>query len=152
VLAGNDQEGKLMTEPSLIQVHSVIARIACHRRTGQDLRVLRDSVEQACGLPRGASWERKAIAHAEFHCLLADATGTSAYALLARCISSSVRGMIVAAGPPAEYLIIASRRRLLIYLCARDGDGAAWEMADCLGRLGKMTGPLAAGGLGTADA
>jgi DNA-binding FadR family transcriptional regulator len=76
------------------------------------------------------------LVHAEFYSLLADATGTSAYALLARCVGGSIRDMIVLAGPSAESLIIASRRRLLVYLRARDADGAAQEMADHLERLG----------------
>jgi DNA-binding FadR family transcriptional regulator len=135
-----------------MRVQSVVARIASAQRTGHDLRVLRESVELAAGLPPDAGWERKAIAHAEFYSLLADATGTSAYGLLARCVNGSVRDVIVAAGPSAESLIIASRRRLLVYLRARDADGAAQEMADHLERLGHLTGPLAVASTGATAA
>jgi DNA-binding FadR family transcriptional regulator len=128
--------------PALTRVQSVVARLASAHRTGHDLRILRESAERAAGLPPDAGWERKAVAHAEFYSLLADATGTSAYALLARCVSGSIRDMIVLAGPSAESLIIASRRRLLVYLRARDADGAAQEMADHLERLEQFPGPL----------
>jgi DNA-binding FadR family transcriptional regulator len=125
-----------MAMPALTRVQSAVARVASAYRTGDDLRILRDSVERAAGLPPDAGWERKAVAHAEFYSLLADATGTSAYALLARCVTGSIRDMIVSAGPSAESLIVGSRRRLLVYLRARDADGAAQEMADHLERLG----------------
>jgi GntR family transcriptional regulator, transcriptional repressor for pyruvate dehydrogenase complex len=141
-----------MTKPPLVLVQSVVARIACAQRTWHDLRVLRDSVERACGLPFDIGWERKAAAHAEFYCLLADATGTPVYALLARCVSGSMRDMIVAAGPSAEGNIIASHRRLLGHLRARDADGAAWEMEDHLAQLAQVSGLLAVAGPGIAHA
>jgi hypothetical protein len=58
-----------------------------------------------------------------------------ALTLLARFISGSMHDMIWAAGPAAEDMIIASRRRLLGRLEIRDADGAAREMEDCLTRL-----------------
>ena len=58
------------------------AQIASQRMSPQYLRALRESVEQACGLPRYTGWDRKATAHAEIVSLLADAAGDPALALL----------------------------------------------------------------------
>ena len=85
-----------------------------------------------------AAWDRKAAAHAEFHHLLAEATGAPGYALIARSIGGSLREMITLAGPAAEDLIIASRRRMLRHLACRDADGAAREMEDHMTRLSRQ--------------
>lgn len=113
----------------------MFARVACAQRTPQDLHALRDSIGRACALPVDAAWDRKAAAHAEFHRLLAEATGASGYGLLARFIHGSLQEIITRAGLAAEDLIIASRRRLLGHLESRDADGAAREMEDNLARL-----------------
>ena len=126
-----------MTRSALLLVQSTFARIACAQRTAHDLRILRDSVGRACTLPPGAPWDRKAAAHTEFHFLLADATGTAEFARLARFITGGLQDMIMQAGPSAEHLIIASRRRLLAHVDARDANAAAREMEDHLTRLGR---------------
>jgi GntR family transcriptional regulator, transcriptional repressor for pyruvate dehydrogenase complex len=120
---------------ALVLVQSTFARVACEQRTPQDLHALRTSVEQASALPAGAAWHRKAAAHAEFHRLLAEATGTSGYALVAAYMSASLQEIITLAGPAAEGPIIASRRRLLGHLESRDADSAAQEMEDHIARL-----------------
>ena len=133
-----------MTRSALTLVLSTFARMACAQRTAHHLRALRDSIDQACALPPGEAWEGKAAAHAQFHCLLADATGAPGFALLARFISGSLQDLIVQAGPSAEDLIIASRRRLLGHLQAHDADAAAREMEDHvaqLSRTGDRRGP-----------
>jgi FCD domain len=126
----------MMTKAALMMIQSALARSACVKATGHDLKDLQASVERASALPPGVGWERKAATHAEFHCVLADATGNPVFAILARCISGSVHDMIVAAGPQAEDHILASYHRLLARLVARDADGAAREAEDCLTRLG----------------
>ena len=88
-------------------------------------------------MPPGEAWEDKAAAHAQFHCLLADATGTPGFALLARFVSSSLHDLIVQAGPSTEGLIITSHRRLLGHLEARDAEAAAREMGDHISRLSR---------------
>ena len=126
-----------MTRTALALIQSTFARIACAQRTPHDLRALRDSLDQACAVPPGEAWASKAAAHAQFYCLLADATGTPGFALLARFISGSLQDLIVQAGPSAEDLIIASRRRLLGHLETRDAEAAAREMEDHIWRLSR---------------
>ena len=124
-----------MTRSAVMLVQATFARAACEQRTPQDLRALLASVDQACALPADTAWDRKAAAHAEFHRLLAEATGASGYALLATSMGGGLQELITLAGPAAEDLIIASRRRMLGHLAARDGDGAAREMEDHIARL-----------------
>ena len=137
--------GNLMTRSALALIQSTFARIACAQQTADHLRALRESVDQACVLPPAEAWEGRAAAHAHFHCLLADATGTPGFALLARFINGSLHELIVQAGPSAEDLIIASHRRLLGHLEARDADAAAHEMEDHVSRLSRTGGQRTAG-------
>ena len=126
-----------MTRSALTLIQIAFVRAACAHRTERDLRVLRGSVEYAGSLPPGEPWPARAAAHAEFHCLLADATGTPGFAVLARFIHRSVQDLITAAGPAAENMIVESRHRLLGRLAAADADRAAQEMAGHLARLGQ---------------
>lgn len=115
-----------MTDHAIMRLQAECARTATYQRTEADLRLLRESSDRASRL--GGAWEGRAAAHAEFHRLLADATGGSAYSLLARLISGSVRDMITRAGPDAGDLITAAHRRLTRHLEQHDADGAAREM------------------------
>ena len=134
-----------MTRSALTLILSTFARVACAQRTAHHLRTLQDSVDQACALPPGEAWKGKAAAHAQFHCLLADVTGMAGFALLARFISGILQELIVQAGPSAEDLIIASHRRLLGHLEARDADAAAREMEDHIAQLSRTGGRRAPG-------
>lgn len=127
-----------MPMSALMLTQSTIARVACEQRTPRDLYVLRASVDQACALPADAAWDRKAAAHAEFHYLLAEATGAPEYVLLARSIGGNMQEMITLAGPAGEELIIFSRCRLLRHLASRDADSAAREMKDHMARLSQQ--------------
>jgi GntR family transcriptional regulator, transcriptional repressor for pyruvate dehydrogenase complex len=129
-----------MTEHAIAGLQAEFARAACFQRSENDLRVLRESIDQASRLDGG--WEGRAGAHAQFHCLLADASGGGAYAMLARLISDSVRDLMRAAGPDAEDVIVAAHRRLVACVEERDADGATWEMERFLAMLGQ--GDLAA--------
>jgi hypothetical protein len=65
-------------DEELVRVCAAAAQVASQRMSPQYLRALRESVEQACGLPRYIDWDRKATAHAEIVNLLADASGDPA--------------------------------------------------------------------------
>jgi hypothetical protein len=67
-----------VTDDELVRVCTVAARVACRRMTPRYLKALNDSVEQACCLPSGFDWDRKAAAHAEIVNLLADAAADPA--------------------------------------------------------------------------
>jgi GntR family transcriptional regulator, transcriptional repressor for pyruvate dehydrogenase complex len=104
------------------------ACIACRRMTPQYLKALSDSVEQACCLPAGFAWDRKATAHAEIVNLLADSAADPLLVLLVRNVPGYLYDLMVTVGPAADGIIASSRRRLLALIGARDADGAGREM------------------------
>jgi DNA-binding GntR family transcriptional regulator len=122
-------------DDELIRVCAVAARVACRRMTPRYLKALRDCVEQACCLPSGFDWDRKAAAHAEIVNLLADAAADPALAVLVRTVPGQLHDLMVTVGPAAGGIIAGSRRRLLMLLQAGDADGAAREMEQHLGGL-----------------
>ena len=68
-----------MTDHSIMRLQAEFARAASYRRTEADLWLLRENCDRASGLD--GDWTSRAAAHAEYHRLLADATGGSAYSL-----------------------------------------------------------------------
>ena len=125
----------LVMDDELIRVCAVAARVACRRMTPPYLKALHDSVEQACCLPSGFDWDRKAAAHAEIVNLLADAAADPALAVLVRDVPGQLHDLMVTVGPAAGGIIAGSRRRLLARLQAGDADGAAREIEQHLGGL-----------------
>jgi len=119
----------------LIQVCAMATRVACRHMTPRYLKALHDSIEQACCLPSGFDWDRKAAAHAEIANLLADAAGDPVLALLLRDVPGQLHDLMVAVGPAASGIIAGSRRRLLAQFRAGNADGAAREMEKHLGGL-----------------
>jgi DNA-binding GntR family transcriptional regulator len=118
-----------VTDDELIRVCAVAARVACRRMTPRYLKALHDSVGQACCLPSGFDWDRKAAAHAEIVNLLADAAADPALAVLVRAVPGQLHDLMVTVGPAAGGIIAGSRRRLLALLEAGDADGARTGLA-----------------------
>ena len=115
-------------EEEMIQAQAMAARFACARMTMLHLSELHDSVERACGLNARSQWDRKATAHAEMFCLLADVVDDPLLAPLLTGGAGYMREVMLAVGRAADGMIISSRRRLLAHLRAGDGEGAALEM------------------------
>src|ERR1700761_2943605 len=122
-------------DDELVRVCAAAARVACRRMSPQYLRALRESIEQACCLPKYLDWDRKATAHAEIVNLLADASGDPVLALLLRDVPGQLHDLMMAVGPAASGITAGSRHRLLALLQAGDADGAAREMEQHLGVL-----------------
>ena len=112
----------------MIQAQAMAARIACTRMTNFHLTELHDSVERACRLRARSQWGRKAAAHAEIFSLLADVVDDPLLAPLLTGGAGYVREVMLAVGRAADGMIVSSRRRLLAYMRAGDGEAAALEM------------------------
>jgi DNA-binding GntR family transcriptional regulator len=112
----------------LIQVLSLAARIACKSVTSSGRAALQASLDQACGIPPGFGWERKAAAHAEFFTALADAAGDSCVAPALYHGAGLAYDLMIGAGRAADGMVISCRRRMLIHLRAGHTDQAAREM------------------------
>ena len=119
----------------MIQAQAIAARLACARMTMVHLTELHDSVERACGLAGRSQWGRKAAAHAEIYRLLADLVDDPLLAPLLTGRAGYVRELMLAVGRAADGMIVSSRRRLLAYMRAGDGEGAALEMESHLRAL-----------------
>ena len=112
---------------------------ACVRMTAPHLKALQDCVGQACCLPAGLAWDRRAAAHAQIFNLLADvAADHPVPALVLTEAVGTLYDVMVAVGPTADGMINSSRRRLLALICAGDADGAAAEMEHHLRGLSLM--------------
>lgn len=103
--------GNAITTSAVVLLQSMFVRLACEERTDEDLRALREIVDRAGGMDR--AWEDRAAAHAQFHCLLANATRMASLSLLAYRIRDSMRDIIAAAGLSAGERIVAAHRRLI---------------------------------------
>jgi hypothetical protein len=104
-------------------------RAACARMTARQLKAVQDSVGQACCLPAGFGWDRRAAAHAQIVNLLADVIADHPVpAPVLMEVVGTVYDLMVAAGSAADGMIESSRRRLLALIRVGDADGAAAEM------------------------
>jgi DNA-binding GntR family transcriptional regulator len=112
----------------LIQLLATATRITCARMTGPHRAALQASLDQACAVPAGLCWERKAAAHAEFLNALADTADDPQVARVLTHSAGLAYDLLIAAGRAADGIVINSRRRMLAHLRAGDADEAAYEM------------------------
>ncbi|HUN37904.1 MAG TPA: hypothetical protein VMU95_38430 [Trebonia sp.] len=133
----------------LIPLLTEATRIACSGITSQGQATLRASLDQACAVPAVFSWERKAVAHAEFFNVLADVSARPRLAPVLSRGAGFAYDLMIIGGRAADGIVINSRRRMLAHLDAEDGTGAALEMEKHLrilhfmGRLASSGGQLA---------
>jgi hypothetical protein len=116
-------------DEELIRWCVIATRAACVRMTARHLKALQDSVGQACCLPAGMAWDRRAFAHAQIVNLLADVTADHPVpAMVLTEAVGTLYDLMITVGPAANGMIRSSRRRLLALMCTGDADGAAAEM------------------------
>lgn len=121
-----------LTEARLA-VQDIIVRLACERASEAELDELEDIVLQT---QRATEVEERYRCAAAFYRMLARATGNRIFGVFVASLSSILHEFVQ--GPGYETLqksLIASRRRLLQALRARDCEAAAAEMQKHLGRL-----------------
>ncbi len=112
----------------MIQAQAMAAQLACTRMTTRHLEALQDSVERACCLTGRSQWDRKGAAHAEIFGLLAEMADDPGLTPVLRDGAGWARELMAAVGRAADGIVVNSRRRLLEYLRAGDGEAAALEM------------------------
>ncbi|HEX6453175.1 MAG TPA: hypothetical protein VF060_27410 [Trebonia sp.] len=127
-----------MINEELIQMLATATRAARAATTTPRLAALQASLNQACRIPAGLWWDRKAAAHAEFFNALADAADPCA-ALVLNYAAGFVYDLMITAGRAADGMTIDSRRHVLAHLSAADLDGAALEMERHLRILSVMS-------------
>ena len=122
----------------IIQVLTLATGIACRAVTSPGRLALQASLDQACGIPAGFGWERKATAHAEFFTALADAAKDPWATPMLNNGAGFAYDLMIGAGRGADGMIISSRRRMLIHLRAGKPERAALELEKHLQILGFM--------------
>ena len=115
-------------DEEVIRVLALATRIACSAVTSPGRVALQASLDQACSLPPGFGWERKAAAHAEFFTALADAAKNPSAAPMLNHGAGFAYDLMIGAGRAADGMIISSRRRMLIHLRAGYPERAAREL------------------------
>lgn len=123
-----------LTEARIL-IGTEVARLACSRRTKEDLDALRRNVEAAEAATLAGDVERRAQANYEFHRLLARAAGNPVLIILTDALMEMTRHFVESVGYMPNRYVMPSRRRLLDCLAAKDGEAAAAEMKGLLQRL-----------------
>ena len=125
---------KHLTEARVI-ISTEVARLACARRTKEDLAKLEENITAAEEATASGDLERRAEVNYEFHRLLARATGNPVLIIITDALMAATRSFIEAIGYQLNTYVLPSRRRLLAALQARDAEAAANEMKGMLVRL-----------------
>lgn len=123
-----------LTEARII-IGTEVARLACARRTKEDLANLEKNVDASELATESGDLERRAEINYEFHRLLARATKNPVLIILTDALMETTRSFVNAIGYWPNSYVLQSRRRLLAALHARDAEAAADEMKRMLTRI-----------------
>ena len=126
-----------LTEARIL-IGTEVARLACARRTREDLAALELNVEAAEAATAAGDVDRRAQINYEFHRLLARAAKNPVLIILTDAMMEMTRHFVESVGYMPNRYVMPSRRRLLASLRAKDGEAAATEMKSLLQRLQKF--------------
>jgi GntR family transcriptional repressor for pyruvate dehydrogenase complex len=118
-----------------IWLSDIVVRIACERATEDDLRALDANIQAAANAAAAGDFDERARLNREFHVILARATRNPLMVVIMESLMAVFGQFIAQIGPSDNSFILASRRRLMKLLRARDADGAVAEMRKSLIRL-----------------
>lgn len=123
-----------LTEARIL-IGTEVARLACARRTKEDLAALQGNVEAAEAATAAGNVELRAQVNYEFHRLLARAAKNPVLIVLTDAMMEMTRHFVESVGYMPNRYVMPSRRRLLACLQSKDGEAAAAEMKGLLQRL-----------------
>jgi len=123
-----------LTEARIV-IGTEVARLACARRTKEDLAALEANVTAAEDATRRGDVVQRAHVNYEFHRLLARAARNPVLTVITDALMEMTRHFVESVGYMPNRYVMPSRRRLLQHLRAKDGEGAALEMESMLKRL-----------------
>jgi DNA-binding GntR family transcriptional regulator len=132
-------EAQIRVNDQLIQALGTAARIACAALAASGHEILQASLDEACGIPVGSGWERRAAEHARFFTTLADAARDPFAAPVLRDGAAFAYELMIGVGRAADGVVISSRREMLFLLRSGDADAAAREMEQHLRVLNFMS-------------
>lgn len=123
-----------LTEARII-IGTEVARLACARRTKEDLAALAANVAAAEEATLRGDVVQRAHINYEFHRLLARAARNPVLTVITDALMEMTRHFVENIGYMPNRYVMPSRRRLLEHLRAKDGESAAKEMEGMLRRL-----------------
>ena len=123
-----------LTEARIL-IGTEVARLACARRTQEDLVALEKNIVAAEAATAAGDVERRAQINYEFHRLLARAAKNPVLIILTDALMEMTRHFVESICYLPNRYVMPSRRRLLANLQAKDGEAAAAEMKGLLQRL-----------------
>lgn len=123
-----------LTEARII-IGTEVARLACARRTREDLAALEANVKAAEEATAVSDVVNRAHINYEFHRLLARAARNPVLTVITDALMEMTRHFVEIVGYMPNRYVMPSRRRLLQHLRDQDGEAAAAEMAGMLRRL-----------------
>jgi DNA-binding GntR family transcriptional regulator len=104
--------------------------IVCAGISSQQLAALQESLDQACDVPARWEWGRKVAAHADFFGVLADAADAPRVAEVLNNSAKLAHDLMAAVGRGGDFVVINSRKRMLIHIRAGNASDAAAEMEE----------------------
>lgn len=123
-----------LTEARIL-IGTEVARLACARRTEEDLAALEANVAAAEAATAAGDVAGRARINYDFHRLLARAARNPVLTVITDALMEMTRHFVEGVGYMPNRYVMPSRRRLLAHLRAKDGAAAAQEMAGMLKRL-----------------
>lgn len=123
-----------LTEARIL-IGTEVARLACARRTREDMAALEANVAAAEEATARGDVANRALVNYEFHRLLARAARNPVLTILTDALMEMTRHFVESVGYMPNRYVMPSRRRLLDCLRRKDGEAAAKEMESMLKRL-----------------
>ena len=115
-------------DDNLVHALGTATWTVCAALTSAGQAALQASLDRACAIRAGFSWERRAAAHAEFFTALSDCACDRYAALVLRYGAELAYGLMIGAGHSADVIVVNSRKRMLAHLRAGDAAEATREM------------------------
>jgi len=123
-----------LTEARII-IGVSVARLACERRTEEDLEALQTNVDESEAAVEADDIPRRARANLQFHRILATATRNPVLMVVTDAVVNVMEQVIALIGPAPNSMVMPSRRRLLEFIEKRDVEAAGREMEENLWQL-----------------
>lgn len=114
-----------------------LTRLACSRATEADFAELEANLDASEAAEKAGNAEQRLKINLNFHVILARSANNPVLLILTDALMDIHRKLLQTMTPASNAKVIASRRKLLTYLKARDEEKAAAEMKRHLTALGR---------------
>ena len=123
-----------LTEARVL-IQEVVVRLACARATKSDFEALEANIDQTEAFTQAGRYAERTKSSLEFYKLLAAATRNPMLLVIVEAMTQIVLHFVARTGPAENLDIVASRRRFLQHVRARDVEKAVAELGTHLKRV-----------------